>query len=377
MKQIRCSVCDGRIAEGRCQECGMYYRQIRGRYYLNETRPEDGPVRKREAADKVTADQRRTADRTPAGQRNSAEKRTAGNFGNTRAKDSYRQVRQQNEGNRKKISAGTIIYIIFLAAAIVFIFFNLIREQSQSQTEYDSGDTVDLTDIMVEEAENRDIYEWVNEQIPEEGDQHEAVLTAGRYVIGQHLPEGIYQAEAAQDADSMQLSLQDAENFIYHTWWVDEYENGEGGYEFGDLRFYDGAVLTIKGSGTVTLRTHNAQMEKQQTAEANPLTEEVQVTDQILTAGEDFEAGVYDAQILEGVGKLILTDEEGFKDNYYLYADDSYGGKIFRNLIISSGVQVCMENYSTEGANIILIPSEEIFADEVYTDEIYGDETEE
>lgn len=38
MKQTKCSLCEGRIVDGRCQECGMYYRQIQGRYYLNENR---------------------------------------------------------------------------------------------------------------------------------------------------------------------------------------------------------------------------------------------------------------------------------------------------------------------------------------------------
>ncbi|MDO4444789.1 MAG: hypothetical protein Q4C97_04545 [Bacillota bacterium] len=44
MEQTKCSVCGGRIVNGRCQDCGMYYPSETGRYYLNEMREDEKPM---------------------------------------------------------------------------------------------------------------------------------------------------------------------------------------------------------------------------------------------------------------------------------------------------------------------------------------------
>lgn len=44
MEQTKCSVCGGRIVNGRCQDCGMYYPSEMGRYYLNEMREDEKPM---------------------------------------------------------------------------------------------------------------------------------------------------------------------------------------------------------------------------------------------------------------------------------------------------------------------------------------------
>lgn len=44
MEQTKCSVCGGRIVNGRCQDCGMYYPNETGRYYLNEMREDEKPL---------------------------------------------------------------------------------------------------------------------------------------------------------------------------------------------------------------------------------------------------------------------------------------------------------------------------------------------
>lgn len=36
-----CQLCGGRIVDRRCVECGMYYEEDTGRYYLNRKRPVD------------------------------------------------------------------------------------------------------------------------------------------------------------------------------------------------------------------------------------------------------------------------------------------------------------------------------------------------
>ena len=42
---MRCHICDGQVVNGRCRDCGMYYPAEEGRYYLNEMRENEKPVK--------------------------------------------------------------------------------------------------------------------------------------------------------------------------------------------------------------------------------------------------------------------------------------------------------------------------------------------
>lgn len=328
MKQTRCSLCEGRIADGRCQECGMYYRQIQGRYYLNENR----------------------------------------NNGETGRQNKYSE---KNEEYSPKVTAGTIIYfIVVLVIAGVTLLNRIGKDRYEEYGEFvesaDEPASVDVTQLVEEaveeETDAEDIYEWVQAEIPEEGSEFGIDLTAGRYVVGQHLPEEIYRLEASEDVSAMYLNLQDEENFIYYTWWMEDYVTEENLYEAEDIRLYNGAVLSVGGPGEVSLRTSNAQIDEMQEAEKNPLTEEIQVTSQTMTAGEDFPAGVYDAELRKGSGTLMVVDEQDIHDRYYFSMGVDYG-QVFRNLVLSPGTQVYQEDYK-EGETVLkLVPSKEIFSD--------------
>ena len=43
------------------------------------------------------------------------------------------------------------------------------------------------------EADDRDPYESITKGIPETGESAEYTLTSGLYIVGVHIPEGVYQ----------------------------------------------------------------------------------------------------------------------------------------------------------------------------------------
>lgn len=373
MKQIRCSLCEGRIADGRCQECGMYYRQIQGRYYLNENRNNGETGRQNKYSEKIEEYSPKTAARTESTVRKSEAQKARNRNGmeSVRKERPVRRASHQQGDGKSKASAGTIIYFIIVLLIAGVTLLNRIGKDRyeeygefvESADEAASGDAVQMVEEAAEEeTDAEDIYEWVQAEIPEEGSEFGINLTAGRYVAGQHLPEGIYRLGAAEDVSAMYLNLQDEENFIYHTWWMEDYVTEENLYEAEDIRLYNGAVLTVRGPGEVNLQTSNAQMDEMQEAEKNPLTEEIQVTSQTMTAGEDFPAGVYDAELRKGSGTLMVVDEQDIHDRYYFSMGVDYG-QAFRNLVLPPGTQVYQEDYK-EGETVLkLVPSKEIFPD--------------
>lgn len=374
MKQTRCSLCEGRIADGRCQECGMYYRQIQGRYYLNENRNNGETGRQNKYSEKTEEYSPKTAARTESTVRKSEAQKTRNRNGMepVRRERPVRRTSHQSGEGKSKVTAGTIIYfIVVLVIAGVTLLNRIGKEKYEQYGEFvesaDEPASVDadqlVEEAVEEETDAEDIYEWVQAEIPEEGSEFGIDLTAGRYVVGRHLPEGIYRLEASEDVYAMYLNLQDEENFIYHTWWMEDYVTEENLYEVEDIRLYNGAVLTVRGPGAVSLQTSNAQMDEMQAAEQNPLTEEIQVTSQTMTAGEDFPAGVYDAELRKGSGTLMVVDEEDIHDRYYFSLSEHYDSQTFRNLVLTPGMQVYQEDYK-EGETVLkLVPSKEIFSD--------------
>ncbi|NCB94012.1 MAG: hypothetical protein EOM40_15850 [Clostridia bacterium] len=444
MDNNRCSLCEGRIVNGRCVECGMTYRPAQGRYFLNERRPDQARIvlnedRIPDREDGTQAGYRRTSERgqtanqkaraaqekslnrsmnqsSSQNMRQDTRANTRANMGSnvrpnvrsnvrTNVSDSFSQgmgpngtgsgnpQRNYTNLNGRRMSAGNIfqrasawggngrktaqwvgVLIVILIAVIGALVENFEANKESSyeetyDTSYDVDTTLDVGRIDdtsplfddIEEAEEMDIYGFVTEEMPEEGDTLETTMEAGRYVVGQQIPAGTYRMSGT-DLVGMYVNLDDEENNIYHTWWFNEYETASNEYEIEDVRLYTGAVLTIQGTGDVLLDTENAQGDELQEPESNPLVEEVTVTMDAMVAGKDFEPGTYDAEVLNGEGNLCVEDEDGYYYSYYLDAEGIYNASSFRNLEILEGDTVYYEKYlEDEDCDIVLKPSAEIW----------------
>ncbi len=258
--------------------------------------------------------------------------------------------RQYSFGGRKK--RRTKGMVILFAVLLLILGVNVLRDVFwdivyRIETGI-SGDTY--------QSEPRDPYEDVEKELCEEGETAEYVLEPGEYIVGVHIPEGKYTAEVQDDFDTVHVS--DYQNIIY----LYEYAGKEEENYLDDLRLYDGACVTIdtEDNNTVTLSTENAQIADMHGAD-NPLTEPVHISSRrTWKAGEDFEAGVYDLEVVKGTGgvTLIVYDREGDSCEsrfMYLSADGKSG---YRNLVIPENAQISFEE--GDAIELTLTPSEVI-----------------
>ena len=209
-----------------------------------------------------------------------------------------------------------------------------------------------------------DPYANVTREIPAEGEEAQYELDSGTYIVGVHIPEGLYQAETADDFDVVSVHDYDEDIYLY------EYKGKEGGNYLDDLRLYQGAEVEIDTESPVTLSTDNAQTNTMK-GEDNPLTEEVIVTGE-QTAGTNFEPGVYDFEITQGTGEIrvqIMYPDGEYQGEIYrevsLYlGEDTSTGKIYRNFVLPEKAVIYCED---SGIEILLTPSERIQSQDYFS----------
>jgi hypothetical protein len=392
MDKNRCGLCEGRIVNGRCQDCGMNYRKMDGRLYLNERRPDEGHVilneDRTQGKDSIQLNQTRVQPRPgteyrqekPNGNIRSAASKNTGETSGRRT--SVWENWNMNGSKKIQLVICAIVIVVSLGAAI----FMENSDSGYSETtpelsdesvygydnvyEYDSDDAPDFWDgedwTGENDAPQRDIYEEVKRPLSVTGEKFETTLTAGQYVVGKQIPEGTYRASGdTPNADYMSLS--DSENFIYTTWFFPDYKTAEGTYEIEDIRLYEGAVLTVVGQANVTVASENAQTDNIPEPKANPLKDEVTVSLAEQTAGKDFAAGTYDAYILSGSGNLVVLDAEGhITSSCYLEYDTIYNTESFKNIELDKGSRIYIEQYGLtqdeQECEIVLRPSGEVYS---------------
>lgn len=207
-----------------------------------------------------------------------------------------------------------------------------------------------------------DHYQYVTREIPEKGESADYELSSGNYVVGVEIPEGIYTVTPKDDYDTVQID--DSENSIY----LYEYTEGKKD-KIEDVRLYKGAVLTLRCKTTEKLHTDNAQdVDTLETAgQSNPLAEPVEIKGQkVLTAGKDFEPGIYDLDRISGDGDVkvtIYSEEQEEMNSWSQYlSEDGIDGETFHYLVIPENAAVEV----SEDLKIRLTPTEMIASTDYY-----------
>ena len=143
-------------------------------------------------------------------------------------------------------------------------------------------------------ADESDPYAQTDAVLRETGAFFENQLVQGEYVVGVHIPEGKYTIELMEGYGGIQVLDMEHNIYIYE-FFSEEYEAGTDSItECEDVRLFAGATVKILSPG-VRLRfsSETAQLDEM-TGMKNPLTEQVHLkAGEKLTAGKDFEAGVY------------------------------------------------------------------------------------
>lgn len=392
----KCSLCGGKLnSRGICTECGLDNSKTDKNYRLNQSECDGMPLThihdRIEKLENQEADRKfdygktnhKKTDYAKAG-KETAKKRTVTS---ERKKEKtvtysygsqgYRMNESENTGTKRKkyaqaedtakrrrplkIVIPIIIAIVVLGSLydeykydIKYAVEDAVQDIFQDTGSKKKADDTDETDY--------DHYQYVTREIPEDGESADYELTSGNYVVGVEIPEGIYTVTPEDDYDTVQID--DPENSIY----LYEYTEGKKD-KIEDIRLYKGAVLTLKCKTKEKLHTDNAQdVDALETAvQSNPLTEPVEIKGQeTLTAGRDFEPGIYDLSYVSGDGNVdvtIYSEEQEQINSWSQYlAEDGMDGESFHYLVLPQNATVEVP----EGLKIKLTPAERIASTDYY-----------
>ena len=366
----RCSLCGGKLnSRGICTECGLDNSKSDKNYRINRSDCDGMPLTHvHEEKEKHRPD--RKADHREINHKETNHKKR--DYG----KQGYRMNESDMTGKkrRKHVQTPDItnrrrpLKIVILAIIVIVVLGNL-YEEHKYDIEYAVGDAVqgvfqDTGDQKTNDTDETDYdhYQYVTREIPKEGESADYELASGNYVVGVEIPEGIYTVTPQDDYDTVQID--DPENSIY----LYEYTEGKKD-KIKDIRLYKGAHLTLNCRTTVKLHTDNAQdIEAMETAgQSNPLTESVDIKGQkTLTAGRDFEPGIYDLSRVSGAGNvdvIIYSDEQEEINSWsQCLSEDGIDGETFHYLVIPENATMEV----SEDLKIRLTPSEQIASTDYY-----------
>lgn len=271
----KCYLCGGKTAGGICTECGMDNRKSDTRYAskINHKDCEKAPLT-HVHEDKPQSFQPKIY--MPGGRVGTNDKKPL--FGRADL---------------------TIAVAIIIVLAVLGGIGYAGKEQSISvQTERimeipvpDTGEG-----FYFEHDPNYNPYQYTTKELALEGERWQADLPAGSYVAGLDIPEGRYRVEGGLGMD-FEVDDKDSRIYLSDSMGEDAYHMAD----MNDIRIFDGARIFIRGGGTLSFSSENAQVGVLREPMDNPLSESYTVTGEAV-AGEDFPEGTYN----------IITEGEEF-----------------------------------------------------------------
>ena len=364
----KCSLCGGRVINGRCEDCGLpipperrdtlrgesaHYHRVNDEDVLHRVRPRGS---------------------CPAVSGYAEEERTAHlhDSGTDRHEASRAVVRTaRRAGLRTTKRTGSAAWS--LITAVLFLLLPALYLLLQRSTSTSTHVSALPAEEQVTEAYSN-AYDDLRGTVPAAGAEWDGDLTAGLYTVGQDLPEGTYTIQCAESNTSIDLHIVSDEYGveIYEDLSSNSYDAIDS--ERDDVPLPAGTVLFVTGNGTLYFHSSNAQVDALPTETApNPLVGDAAYTlsgsdeSLYLLVGEDLEPGVYDVTCTAGTGYFsFVLPMENTRTMYcsaWLYGDPDYVDTL-RHITLTEDTEVTLSNYSDMDFTVTLTPSETVYLHE-------------
>lgn len=350
-----CTLCGGKLKNGICTECGMDNRKSDKMYR--------DALNRGECTEKKLTHVHGENNEVKKYQQPTVNKsRETGKIGTQGTYKGYQYTTSSAKINRGKGENKKGFRLLFL---LIFIFGIMFLVYAAEGMDEGRSSYEPVPDYQTEYPTE----EFVERILNPEGDLWEQALEPGAYLVGADLPEGEYEMHG-EEGSSLQVT--DTENGVY---FMEDFGTDEGDISgLAQIPLFEGAVVLVDGRA-VNFRTENGQTEVMTEKMENPLTETIEIFDEEMVAGIDFEPGTYDLMAAgEDYGTVVYEIKSNGVD---------YGRSFFVMLASESSETMAemedMEEYSTAYRNVVftegsvvrapgfhvkLVPSKEIVSED-------------
>lgn len=395
----KCILCGGKLRNGICTECGMDNNKSDAAYrsQVNRSQCEDAPLthvhgeESTELYRKPALNHPRQQQYSPSGQGGNAAKKNQGagkapgkytlNGGNTKNTVDFNRLRDMSKRpggsgmyspgrGRSSNKAGITVVVVAVLAGMILVSIGYANKSETTVTtekiinEPDYQEPFDYQQPYDYPEYTFDPYQYTTKELAPDGENWDTELSAGAYMVGYDIPEGRYVAEGGE---GMRLEVADMDSNVWFSEYFGEDENQV--QQLDDVRLFTGAIVMVNGGGNIHITSENAQTEAVVTPSANPLTEEITLTD-TMVAGEDFPEGTYDIVIAAddfGIVTYELPKEQGqeYGLNFSFLMDSSPSGEYpdytreYKNAVLPKGTTVTADELT-----IKLVPSSRIISED-------------
>lgn len=349
----KCSLCGGRIVNGRCQDCGMPYPE-KPRYTLRSETAHTHTVNGEEVLHRV----RKAAGKAEVYSCDAVDEQDHIDLEGPRSHSGHRPT---VHGDKRR--GGWLITLIVLGLALL-LAFELARPAAYHLPDLVSTASSTAPEAVAEDTTGENPYEGLDWGLPAVGEDYECDLTAGFYTVGQQIPEGVYTVTAAEGADLTMLHQDKANAWYQTTLFIrSEGEDPDDTNRLTNVQLAAGGTLWLDGCGTLQFVSNNAQVDAMAVPAANPLTESAaMIADRDnsaeLQVGADIAPGTYDVTLLQGTGVLGV---EGVSDYNSIYFSDGDGTLTFHGLVLQPDTELTLDCYSQDPCQIRFTPSDEVY----------------
>lgn len=360
----RCELCDGKIVNGRCVDCGMDYTRRKNRYHLNENC--DDYDRNARKINDAYEDTLREKDE-PQKDKKKKEKTTLNGKvsakPNTRRKDEWdfekafseQKVNAQKapKGNTGKKSSSKV-QVLVSVLVVIFVLSGLIgqlREEAVSVPEYEENE-----DVTIAPEYDEDLPEF-----PETGYLADFELWAyGCYIAGVDIPAGTYTFTNMEEDTLADIMIEQTEYGLSGEYYL------EGNESVEDIPLYKGARLWIDAGSIIECECEDAQIydlygwdgdEGTYVAVSAKEEEEIEYI-----VGEDIAPGRYTVRYVgEGTSVLSIRTATDTFDEYFSLSCEKYSPESvqYQGLVLEEGDYVYIQQYGSDEAMAEFIPQTE------------------
>ncbi len=367
-----CELCGGKIANGRCTECGMDYSRMKNRYHLNEN-CSDYDLNAREINTGYEKSLKSKGERSTGAKKEKTVLNGKASVQPNVARPHREEKRQQDtripvqntweqpkkpkvsydagkkSGKGKKIAILVVVICMLLGsvdgiAEAIFDGHSSSYEPTYSESSY--ADILNDGDIELP-------------TLAEDGASVDFSLTGyGEYLVGVDIPEGTYVLTNMDKEYSASIYVENAEYDISDSYYIDA-----GSFE-ENVNLYDGTVVYMNRAGEVNCMSDNAQIDAMHAWDGESGSDTVtfpteEENEEVYTVGVDIDPGRY-TMSYDGSGTSVISvhvksDE---RTNYLSLSDPEYDAdeSQYVGLILEEGTELEIQRFGSDYVEVTFTP---------------------